>query len=70
MVGSKFMSGILQNTQFFAKKEADGYPDPTNMFYGKAFGDLPSTDVVLPGKLYEVIVRLGPKAGRIVGAIY
>lgn len=49
------------------EKEAEGYPRATNSFYGDAFGELPTIDVSEPGKIYQVIVRAGKKAGKIVG---
>lgn len=45
---------------------AEGYPDATSGFYGKFFGELPVITVGESNELKPVVVRVGPKAGRVV----
>ncbi len=42
-----------------------GYPDATNGFYGKFFGELPVITVGESNDLKPVEVKVGPKAGRV-----
>jgi hypothetical protein len=48
-----------------AQHLTEGYPDPTNGFYGRFFGEAPVVTVDESNRLEPVEVRVGPKAGKV-----